>query len=395
VRAPAKEAKFRHFSLREEKTMMRDHLKARLLRALSGKTQEEIGEEIDIHPTRVGQIEQGKFLPKPEYLEQLAAAAGITAAGAEEILRVYEVLRRPRRRDGRSAEGVLEQLIEDQRALIQASYRRLLTLPLPYRSPRAEDRQQGDELFARLQEISEEGKLAVVEVAEQYQSWALCERVCHASEREAWRDVERAAALARLGQEIAERVRGSEEWRQRVQGYSEGHNSNVLRVRGELEAADASFDEAKRLWLSGSDPSRLLDPGRMLDLEASLRRDQGRFSEALALLDEAVAVGRSPGRALINKGFTLAAMGEYERAVEALFQADLLIDRKADPWLGNTLDLNLVANYCHVGRYGEAAELVPRIREFADQQGDELDRLPLSRLEDRIAAGQRRREEAV
>src|SRR6266436_1294674 len=100
-----------------------------------------------------------------------------------------------------------------------------------------------------------------------------------------------------------------------------GHGANLLRVLGDLKPAETSFAAAKRLWLSGSDPLGLLDPGRMLDLEASLRRDQRRFDEALERLDEAEAVGRSPERALIKKGFTLEVMGEYERAIETLLRA--------------------------------------------------------------------------
>lgn len=61
----------------------------------------------------------------------------------------------------------------------------------------------------------------------------------------------------------------------------------------------STFDQAKRLWQVGSDPGRVLDPGRLLDLEASLRRDQRRLDEALALLDEAATVSRFPGRVLI------------------------------------------------------------------------------------------------
>jgi hypothetical protein len=37
---------------------------------------------------------------------------------------------------------------------------------------------------------------------------------------------------------------------------------------GELEAADAVFEKALRLWHAGSDPGAVLNPGRLLGLEA-------------------------------------------------------------------------------------------------------------------------------
>jgi tetratricopeptide (TPR) repeat protein len=374
--------------------MRRENVKARLLRAVSGKTQEQLSEELGDPLGLIGQIEQGKILARPDYLERLAATEGITAADAEDLLHRYEMLRASRRRRGQSAEDLLEGLAEDLRSHTRKSYERLLALPLPESEPRAEDRVRAAELFERLTGLSPEERLAVVRLEEEFQTWALCERVCHASTRETSRDVEIAAAWADLAKEIAERVRWPEGFPHRVQGYAGGHGANIQRVLGELKPAAAAFGSAKRLWLSGSDRNELLDPGRMLDLEASLLRDQRHFGKALALLDEAFVVGRSPERALINKGYTLEVMGEYERAIEALQQASSMLNYTAEPRLRNTVDFNLAAVYCHVGRYREAAELVPVIRVLATELGDRWDLIRLGWLEGRIAGGLGQREEA-
>jgi tetratricopeptide (TPR) repeat protein len=374
--------------------MKRENLKARLLRAVSGKTQEQLGEEIGVDPGLLGQIEQGRVLARPDYLKRLAASAGITAEDAEEILSHYETLRASRRRHGRSAEDLLEELAEDLRSHLRASYQRLETLPLPESAPRPEDRVRAAELFERLAELPPEERLAVVRLEEELQTWALCEKVCHASAREASRDVEQAAAWAGLAGEIAELVRGPEGFPRRVQGYAGGHRANVLRVLGELEPADVAFSSAKRLWLSGSDPLKLLDAGRMLDLEASLRRAQRRFAEALALLDEAEAVGCNPERALIKKGFTLEVMGEYESAIEMLVQAEPLVERAGDPRLSYMLLFNLAVSYTHVGRFDEAAELARQVDKLAAAQGDEIELLRVLWLQGRIAAGLGQRGEA-
>lgn len=138
----------------------------------------------------------------------------------------------------------------------------------------------------------------------------------------------------------------------------------------------------------------MLDPGRVLDLEASLRKDQRRLDEALALLNEAAAVGRSPERALIKKGITLEKMGEYEGAVETLLKAIPKVDRRSDPRLENTLSFNLAVNFCHVDRFQEAANLVSPMRELAADLGDEIDLVRMNWLEGRVAAGLNRPWEA-
>jgi tetratricopeptide (TPR) repeat protein len=272
------------------------------------------------------------------------------------------------------------------------------TFPSPDGYPEPHDlipaHRRAEELFSRLAGLSEEMRLTVVRMAEEYQTWYLCERVCLASVQALSRDVESAASWARLAQEIAERVAGPEEFRNRIQGYALGHVGNLLRVSGELRQADAIFERAKRLWQAGSDPGRVLDPGRLLDLEASLRKDQRRLDEALALLDEAVTVSRSPGRVLIQKAITLEKMDEYERAVEALLQAEPLVERQRDARLLYMLHFNLAVNYCHVGRYAAAADLMEQVREVATQRGDENEVIRLTWLQGRIAAGLGQRLEA-
>ncbi|HYX22532.1 MAG TPA: hypothetical protein VFC23_00125 [Thermoanaerobaculia bacterium] len=251
------------------------------------------------------------------------------------------------------------------------------------------------EQWSLLAEMPEEEQVAAVRVTRDFQNWALMELVCGESEVQASRDVERAAGLARLAGEIAERVGGPEGWQRRVRGYAAAHGPNVLRVRGKLKAADAAFEEAKSLWLSGSDPDAVLDPGRLLDLEASLRRGQRRFGEALDRLAEALIVGRSPERYLVKKGINFLAMGEYDKAVEALLQAQPLVEERGDARLANILSHNLASAFTHLGRYGEAAEVGRRVRAVAAEMGDEIGLLRGLWLEGRIAAGLGRRDEAL
>ncbi|HEX4495486.1 MAG TPA: helix-turn-helix transcriptional regulator [Thermoanaerobaculia bacterium] len=373
--------------------MKRENLLARLLRALSGKSQDRTAQELGVHPTLVSQIETGQS-PTRDYLERLAQTAEITLAQGWEILSRYEAFVRSRRK-GRSTEILLQDLASEVHSKVAATYQRLLSLPLPVFHPAASDRLRGEELWSRLADLSEEARLAVVQVAEEYQNWALCERVCRESVEQVSRHLERAAGLARLAQEVAERVTGPKEWRNYLRGYSAAHAANVLRVSGDLKVSDATFEEALCLWRAGADPGAVLDPGRLLDLEASLRRDQRRFEDALSLLDRATAVGHSPARSLIKKGFTLEVMGDYERAVETLLQAAPLIEVENDPRLLYMLRFNLAVNFCHTGRFDEANRLVAAVHKLASDRGDENEIPRVLWLEGRIAAGLGRSEEAL
>jgi tetratricopeptide (TPR) repeat protein len=139
----------------------------------------------------------------------------------------------------------------------------------------------------------------------------------------------------------------------------------------------------------------VLDPGRVLDLEASLRRAQRRFEEALSLLDQAATVSRNPGRIMVNKGFTLEVMGEYQKAVEVLLHASSLIVDEKDGRLRDLLRLNLANNFCHLGRFHEALGLVKAVRPQVAESGYSIDLNRIIWLEGRIAAGLARPAEAL
>src|SRR6185295_7118325 len=119
--------------------------------------------------------------------------------------------------------------------------------------------------------------------------------------------------------ELAGRMPGAEQWRERLQGFCWAFVANARRVSSDLPGADAAFAEAWRQWEAGDAGERgPLDRTRLLDLEASLRRAQRRFSAALDLLERALA--RCPGglaraRLLLNQGYTFDQRHEYEAAL--------------------------------------------------------------------------------
>jgi tetratricopeptide (TPR) repeat protein len=256
-------------------------------------------------------------------------------------------------------------------------------------------RWQARELLAPLKEATPDQRSEVVRVSLRLQTWACAEAAAEASVEAASRDLKEAGAWARLGVEIADLVPGPEGWTNRLKGFTAAHVANVLKAEGELKAADAAFRPARKLWLAGSDPDQILDPGRLLDLEAALRRAQRRFDEALSLLEKARGVSRCPAHTLISKGFTLEGMGEYQKAIEALLEAEPLLDRHAEPRIWYKQRFNLAVNFCHTSRYREAAALVAEAGPIIVKLKDEIDYLRLAWLRSRIEAGLGRPTEAL
>ncbi len=385
--------------------MPRSHrpLTLTILAARKKLSQKEIGAEAGIPQKQVSYYLKKEELDDSVYARLLQ---GVRARPAEvdvvtACLETLEGLSQDQEMTPEERDEVRAGILEGTRILEKAfseAVRRSRDLPPVDGYPRPADleaaRWQAREQWSRLEPLSEGQRLAVARVAPEFQTWALVERVCEESIVQASRNVERSASLARLAQEVAEQVQGPEKWRNRVQGFAVAHVANAMRVQGEPKAAEGTLQRAKRLWESGNDSTGVLDPGRLLDLEASLRRDQRRFEETLALLEEALKVGRCPERYLINKGFTLEVMGEYDRAVEALLKAEPLVNQRCDTRLMNILRLNLALNLCHLGRYAEASEMGRQVRTVAAEMGDEIGILRALWMEGRVAVGLGHREEA-
>jgi len=265
--------------------------------------------------------------------------------------------------------------------------------------PQAADRSGAARRLARLLSFEPQDRRRLVELADEHRSWAVVELAGEASARAAADDAAEALELAYFALFVAERVPGGDAWRARVQGYAWAFVGNARRVGSDLDGAEAAFATARELWAAGSagDPG-LLDPSRLLDLEASLRRARRRFAEALDLLGRALAAAPTSARAasiLLNTAFTHEQDGDCEAAAAALARAAPLLAGGGERRLVWVHRLNLAVNLCHLGRHAEAAPLAAEARELAVALENEIDLLRVLWLESRIAAGLGRREEAV
>ena len=230
-------------------------------------------------------------------------------------------------------------------------------------------------------------------------TWAVAERLCDLSVRAAAHRVDEALERAQLALFIAERIPGDKAFSDRLRGYCWRFVGNALRVGNEFDAADEAFARAEVLWKAGADSDGLLSEWRGLDLEASLRREQHRFSEALDLLARALAAAGADafarGRILMKKSHVLERTADFAEALAALAEATPAIDAAGDPQLLLGLVFNTAANLAHLERWAEVATLLPRVRELAEQQRNELALVRVLWLEAKGLAGQGHKEEAM
>jgi transcriptional regulator with XRE-family HTH domain len=265
----------------------------------------------------------------------------------------------------------------------------------------AMSRRKAQGLWERLKSATRQNRREAVAALPELQNWALAERVCEASIRAAAHKPEDALDLADLALFIAKRVEGDEGWRSRLGAYCWAHIGNARRVANDLAGADKAFLHVRELWQAGAASGlNFLPEWRLLDLEASLRGEERRFSEALELLERAkAAVGEGNvlaiARILLKKEHVFEQMGNTQGALTALREVAPFVDASRDPRLLLALLSKLVNNLCLSERYTEASERLSQVRELAIQQGNDLDMLRVVWLEARLASGEGRTEDAV
>lgn len=261
-----------------------------------------------------------------------------------------------------------------------------------------EDRNVAGDLWKLLEPATREERRRLVAAFPDFRTWALAVRVCEESVRAAAHRVDRALELADLALFIAGRVPGEEGWRSRLQGFAWAHVANARRVANGYEGADEAFARAWALWRAGSD-SGLLAGWLLPAFEASLRRDQRRFREALELLSQAKALcgnnKAAMARILLNKEHVFDQMGDTESALGALAEAAPFVDALQDPHLLFALHFKTANNLYHLGHYPQAAKRLPQVREFAIEQANDLDLIRVVWLEARVASGQGKTQEAI
>jgi transcriptional regulator with XRE-family HTH domain len=373
------------------------------LRRSRGWTQDALATRAGLPRRRLSRIEAGQSAPTPEEMASLTAALG---CGPEDVGSVLLGLQ------GAAPAPEPRTPVDPtpaQRGRIRQTATRvgLATVELLERQVvehlrtgnARQDRRAAARLWKRLRELPAARRRLLVEKAREFQTWGLAERLAEESARAAAADAKRALELARLAVRVAELSPGPTAWRSRLLGWVTAFLANALRVSSDLPGAAAAFARAWQLWKEGEEAETegvLLAAWRLPDLEASLRRDQRHWSDALELLDSArlAAPPEAVGRILLNRSSVLVLMGDGEGAVKVLREAAPRVDGRRDPRLLSVLRFNLVANLVLLERYAEAEELLPEVRELAIGLGNEPDLVRTLWLSGQIHAGNGRIEEA-
>lgn len=261
-------------------------------------------------------------------------------------------------------------------------------------------RKDADERWPDLQAATPEKRRRLVETFPRYRTWAMAERVCEASIKAAANSATEALELATVALFIAERIPGEPSFRSRTEGYCWAHVANARRVGEDFNGADLAFGRAWELWNAGadSDPD-LLAEWKLYSLEASLRRAQHRFPEALERLDCASERGGGDkwavGSILLTKSSVLLQMEDPASALRVLDRSASLLEGLEDSYLLFFQRYNMTDTLCRLQRYKQAAPMIETIRSMSIERGDQLNLTRVLWLDAMVRAGLGRKDEAV
>jgi tetratricopeptide (TPR) repeat protein len=149
---------------------------------------------------------------------------------------------------------------------------------------------------------------------------------------------------------------------------------NARRLMSDLQGAETAFAQAyDRLEAGTRDP---LERAVLLDLEASLRRDQRQFEEARRLLRRAISMflqndqKHKAGRSMVNLATVHHFAGNLSEAIPLLYQALDFVDPEEEPRLLLCARHNLIDDLAESSRFLEAQSLYrstrPLYRSFPD-----------------------------
>lgn len=367
-----------------------------VVRGLRQWSQKELAIAMGVDPSRISRLETGDIVPQPTEIARLCRALGISRALFKRLVRLTGVLREAL--GDEQAQVVLVHTLDlaagvsaRVRAVVEVGAVTALTTPSPAGGEAAGEgvEARNEALWQRLQPFPPKARQFMVRMGKEYQTTSFCLHLCDKSEQVAGHAADEALAWARLAREVAQHAPEEAPFRRRLDGLALGFWASVRRVKGKLRSADEAFARARAQWEAGSDPAGRLPGWRLDDLEASLRIEQDRFEEALALLERALVNAPSSGHGglYIQKAYAQEAAGDSAAALATLEQARAHIDPEREPNLDFARSFNVAGNLIELGRAAEARALFPQVRQKARRLGADLHLLRVRWLEGRIAAG--------
>jgi len=360
----------------------------------AGLTQEAFARKVGTNQAHVSNWTLGKDAPLEATLRRMAEVADVQWHLVQHLIRFLTAVK----------EAVEHGAAPSAEAMDLAVLDNVLLAAMPYLveeawAPRAVDEalREAKEIWVTLEPLPQEERQRRIETAPPgaCRSWgALVKVVCEASARAAADSAERALEVADLAFPISELV--PQEERAAAKGYCWAYLGNARRVANDLDGADEALGRARELWRAGS-PWFL--EWRLLSLEASLRRAQHRFPEALERLEEArmrsAGNALATGQILLKKEHVLFQMGDVEGALAALEEAAPLLEGTDDPRQRAVLCSNRVDNLARLERFEEAARYLPEVQRLAAEQANGLDQTRVAWVTAKVKAGTGQKEEAM
>jgi tetratricopeptide (TPR) repeat protein len=255
--------------------------------------------------------------------------------------------------------------------------------------------------YERLKDLSFDEQLSLVADDASLQTWAFCQLLLQESMDAVFEDAAKAINLAELAVRVALQLGEAYDphWVFDLRAKAYAYLGNAQKVLGELRSAETAFRESES-HLARSMSGNTLVLAEVLHLKASLRHDQRRFEEALALVDQALSIYRESGEAhglgivLLKKAKILEESGDLEAAIRLLRGAIEDIDSVQEGRLHLYARYNLILCLTLAGYFQEAGRLLPEVREPLSEQGRPLDSVRLHWTEGKIAFGLGRTGEA-
>lgn len=263
------------------------------------------------------------------------------------------------------------------------------------------ERAEASSRWRELERLGQEERRGLVWNDPRYQTWGFFELLADLCHDVLLAEPRKGEDVARLALDVAEQLSAARYGSPAVEAAKARawtHLANALRVLSDFRQAEQAFQTAElhlsRSWL---DP---LDEALLLEFRAPLRRAQGRFEEALEMLDTAIAIYREVnephlhGRVLLIKGVTFHYRGDLAAAAECYRHGLFLIDRTREPRLVVAARTNLVLSLHESGRSADAALLLPEARQLVEREGKRSDLLRLEWTAGRVLAALEKWEEA-
>lgn len=239
------------------------------------------------------------------------------------------------------------------------------------------EREEAPGLFQALMERTAEQREMLLRNSPRFRTWGLLELLIDRCLETSIQNPRHGEELGRLALRIADladadRYGAGRLHDMRARAWS--HIGNALRMQSSLQGADSAFQQGRKYLECGT--GDLFELALFLDLEASLRRHQYRFLDALRLLKRAISIfselrdDHRAGRSLVNQSVVLLYSGRSEESIPVLYRAMRLIEPEAEPRLLLSAKHNLIIALTNLRHFLEAQrayrEALPLYRAFPD-----------------------------